>query len=44
MTVITVNKVQQIYNTPVYSLSQVEETKEERKGEVDPNEEAQACL
>ena len=33
MTVITVNKVQDIYNTPVYRLSQVvvEESKEESK-------------
>ena len=36
MTVITVNKVQDIYNTPVYRIRQVEESKEETKGEVDP--------
>ena len=44
MTVITVNKVQDIYNTPVYRLAQVEETKEEHKGEVDPRQEEEACL
>ena len=44
MTVITVNKVQDIYNTPVYRLSQVEESKEETKGEVDPQADEKACL
>lgn len=44
MTVVTVNKVQDIYNTPVYRLQQVEESKEEKKGEVDPREEEEACL
>jgi len=44
MTVITVNKVQQVYKTPVYRLAEVEETKEETKGEVDPQQEEQACL
>lgn len=44
MTVITVNKVQDIYNTPVYRLQQVEESKEEKKGEVDPHAEEEACL
>ena len=44
LTVITVNKVQDIYNTPVYRLSQVEATMEEQKGEVDPRIEEEACL
>lgn len=44
LTVITVNKVQDIYNTPVYRLQQVEESKEEKKGDVDPKAEEQACL
>mmetsp|Transcript_34374 Transcript_34374/g.42456 ORF Transcript_34374/g.42456 Transcript_34374/m.42456 type:complete len:104 (-) Transcript_34374:234-545(-) len=44
MTVITVNKVQDIYNTPVYRLAQVEESKEETKGEADPRQEEEACL
>ena len=44
LTVITVNKVQDIYNTPVYRLSQVEETKEETKGESNPLAEEEACL
>lgn len=47
LTVITVNKVQDIYNTPVYRLSQLalEETKEEEtKGEANPRAEEEACL
>lgn len=44
LTVITVNKVQDIYNTPVYRLNQVEELKEETKGEVDPRADEKACL
>lgn len=44
LTVITVNKVQDMYKTPVYRLSQVEENKEETKGEVDPRAEEEACL
>ena len=38
-TVITVNKVQDVYNTPVYRLSQVEESKE-----ADPKADEAACL
>ena len=47
LTVITVNKVQDIYNTPVYRLSQLqleEESKEETKGEANPRAEEEACL
>ena len=44
LTVITVNKVQDVYNTPVYRLSQVEESKEESKGEANPRAEEEACL
>jgi len=44
LTVITVNKVQDIYNTPVYRLPAAEESKEETKGEADPRWEEQACL
>ena len=43
-TVITVNKVQDVYNTPVYRLGQVAQEMEETKGEVDPRAEEDACL